>query len=55
MSPARNVIIISVTYSDILILTLFCTELSTVCFLFSLLTSEEKVTQVKEDYKSIKF
>lgn len=45
-SPARNVIIISVTYSDILILNLYSTEQNTAHFLFSLLTSEEKVAQV---------
>lgn len=45
-SPARNVIIISVTHSDILILNLYSTEQNNVCFLFTLLTSEDKVTQV---------
>lgn len=45
-SPARNVIIISVTKSDILILNLYSTEQNTARFLCSLLTSEDKVTQV---------
>lgn len=45
-SPAKNVIIISVTYSDTLILNLYSTEQNTANFLFSLLTSEEKVTRV---------
>lgn len=45
-SPARNVIIISVTKSDILILNLYSTEQNTARFLFSLLTSEDKVTRV---------